>query len=1250
MIPTSIQSTISKPAFIDPAGDPRLSALSVSPPFLFRNVTARIFSLEANVAVLTAFCDQYLNMDIPPTIVHYAPALPYVYLMVLNYGSMAPSSVQAQNVGWVAQHEVAFTVVVQRWREEKGELVFKDWATVSPFIYVDDQLSLNTGREVYGWNKVTGTIDSDIPLWVTDPTAKVRQFQLGLVDFASAYSGANQSKEILLQIDLDPPTTFTTFPPDPRNPWSPLWAVPNAVANATSLLGGVLDTALAMRIRGFEAHRSWDGLRAMGAKAKEKLKSVFPDMLPSRGQAPDPSALQNAMAGLPTLFFDNVTLKQFRNPESPDLACYQALVKSKMGIDRVNRAGLLGDVNLLRGDTSGGYSIRIHQYDSQPIIQTLGLEVDSWNRADRGAAVATLKPIQPYWVDVVLYYAKGELICSRAHGAATEVAGYWQDEQKDAVPEVPPPPENCTPPYYNTALGAATQPIVGPFHFPDVTLQVYPLLADAEKLQNLLKNYLNDHLARQGMIGVDGAPRRGWRFEPLGSYVYMVVTVYGDELGGMWSGTNNIGGFFDREVTFAVPVKWFDENDQLITVGMIEPFTYSNNSRAVATDREVNGYNSIRATIESPKDRWLTTDGPIAKRQFLHLETEVIPALNVGQKAQQRTLIQIDEQHGLPTDELEWRSIADNWGRAAIEDLKRKHYDAATQGGVVEDVKALALEILANGASVNRIIVKQYRDGEELTSACYQAIVQATSAITAIYDIREIDAPVHVRVYRQPGHPLVEALGLVVKHQESFGGDVVDILQPLRPFWMRLGMTEDLATVACYRAQDKAWQIVHPAFDTVAATAATVMAQTPYFHRQGSTRVGAWLARASANTIPARPTGEALHDLLDQKKLDAWFGQRLSSVIHGGDLHRNVKNESDQWLRRSLCNQLAWIRLGFEGLADPSAKSTFIDSVRALAMDPGVGALLSCELAPGSLHGFCEMRSVRELQGINAAFESLAAPWDCGLPSDLTGPGAPHDEPASSVRFADGSTFEDTDFYKNFQLVAPGMGALLNQTTDSADSGVLTWGWEGMLNSLITEVSLMNSFNRIRDLAGRRAAARLLLFPPSGLKVLADLAVYVSDLFADGDGDPAKALAAKVTPVSEGGAARPDFRALNVAIATLEEATRFADLLETCMLDWTAPSRWRPLSYDDARAAVSSLPDLQLVIDNILSSEWENRSPETRWDNPKGGRKPDECLLDSPDIAMVGLDQGLTRWIDPESDQPGDLWVVAEASAAADGS
>jgi hypothetical protein len=60
-----------KPEYIDPAGK---EAISFKPPILFRNVTARVFPLKSEYgAVETQFCDQYLNMDIPPEIVQFNP-------------------------------------------------------------------------------------------------------------------------------------------------------------------------------------------------------------------------------------------------------------------------------------------------------------------------------------------------------------------------------------------------------------------------------------------------------------------------------------------------------------------------------------------------------------------------------------------------------------------------------------------------------------------------------------------------------------------------------------------------------------------------------------------------------------------------------------------------------------------------------------------------------------------------------------------------------------------------------------------------------------------------------------------------------------------------------------------------------------------------------------------------------------------------------------------------------------------------
>src|SRR4051794_3547149 len=118
---------IVKPEYVDPMSFGGGDAFRFRPPFLMREVTARAFPLKANIARLHEFVDQYLNMDIPDEVVHFTPALPYVYFMALNYGGMSATTLHAQRMGWVAQHEAFFLVPLQRWRREHGKLKFKGW-------------------------------------------------------------------------------------------------------------------------------------------------------------------------------------------------------------------------------------------------------------------------------------------------------------------------------------------------------------------------------------------------------------------------------------------------------------------------------------------------------------------------------------------------------------------------------------------------------------------------------------------------------------------------------------------------------------------------------------------------------------------------------------------------------------------------------------------------------------------------------------------------------------------------------------------------------------------------------------------------------------------------------------------------------------------------------------------------------------------------------------------------------------------
>ena len=1240
-----------KPDFVDVSGSP-----IVEPPFIFREVTTRVFPLKANMSRLTQFCAEYLNMDIPQDIVHYTPALPYVYLMVLNYGSMSSASVTAQNAGWVAQYEVTFTVPLRRWRRENGKLVFKGWASVSPFIYVDDQLSQMTGREVYGWPKVLSKISSDIPLWSTHPRKPTRLFTLGAPLFRNVYAGEEEKISPLIHIDYDPPGTFSEFPVNPWNPWAPLSIVPNAIRNSLSLMEEGLDLLLSQRIRGFPSELDLPALLAMARKGGKYFTDFVPQLLPMlRGQAqPDRSVVdpewkeKEAKLGLPKFLLDNVTLKQFRDPERPQLACYQALVNSKMGVNRINEAGLLGDPGLLRGDPSGGYTIRLHQYTAHPIIEVLGIEVPGTDEAAEGGPVAILKPTFPIWSDTDLWYGKGELICSRTNYLEGEIGGRssedrikrgrWFYDTDAGTKDAPPDVKEHTPVLtnYNTALGAATQPIVGPFHFPDMHVQVYPLLADREKLIGFVDWYLNKTLE-----GVN--PRQ--IFKVAGSYVYLIVSVVGNKLGTMWSANNNIGWWAEREVAFCVPVKWYqrgDHSEELISMAMIEPFVYANSGRAVITDREVNGRSSFQADINSPYDVW-NSEGPHGNRQVLHMDTELFSAISAGQKATKGTLLEIDEGDVYePGDAEAWRAVQDGWGSEAAEDLRRKTLLARTQESHVRNAKSLALEILAHQAPVNRISLKQYRDSDDISKACYQAAVHTERSITRIYNIREIERPIHVRITHVPGHPIVEKLGLKVKSVDSRQGHVVENLQPIRPFWMHVAIKEELGRVigTVVTADTNGGEHVSEKTSDAEAQkdAAAVLGKPLVTKKWVSSHP--WLKResnSSSEALAADPRNEPYFE----KPGDTRVGLSLAELAN--EKHQYLTDLSKNWLRRSLTHEMAWIKLTLHQLL--GSKPEDIDKwLKGRKLDESERAAIKDFFKLDQVGDYCSSTSIESLLALSAIVERMDPPLVLQV-------GAMSKASSSAARAAD-----DFDLLKELKARSRALSdSLVEIGKDErslnpddlyyykkelseldkdlkriiADFEKLSAHLQQIANMILT-TDIRDRMNRLRDHTKDKSLVTL-------IRQYSQWDATAKTMFDD----PMPEFPGRYNPITEAKSLLHPVRdATQVLGPLLSQATEEGKPGLPNAGDWRKLSEWRRLSRGEARNSIHELNEAQVVLESILSSEWENNGWGMRWKlgDPE---RPDHSLP----VSTIGPDstnnawpaeQGLSFW--PEKRDDRNIW------------
>ncbi len=791
---------------------------SGSPPFDLENVIMRVFPLRASYNSLQLFCDRYLN--IAPGFAWFEPAAPFIILGVINYGRMGRSG---SNYGYTSQNEVIFAVPLNWYRVEGGRRVFSGQTSISPFIWVDEPSSTWTGREVYGWAKNLAWLTPGVDAWMKDPRSRRTLFALSANVFRQLFAGQRQVPELLVEIEEEQPEALLEVPPDPFNALNPLIAWPKAALNAMRAAGSMLEAVARLPMLGYPKPDQRASIREMIVQAFGNF-NIFGQLPPG----------------------NTINLKQFRDPQRPEQIAYQALINSAMTTTSFNRGGLLGEPGLQRGDLSGGYRVRIHRYPGWPIIESLGLEV-AGETFEEGRSVAMLEPILPFWVDVDFEYGAGEVLCYRT------LRTHWTLPPSSQTPAPEPDPAltsvgraqdpavlpECvcdSPHLYNTAEGGAIEQVYGPFHFPNVTIRVLPLLADWDTLRGFCDQYLNN--GRTTEFDAEGHPVLADKepadalaehlFVPWGSYVYMIVTNFEEVTSEV-----NIGWWARRRVAFSFPVRWYkrghERDDQgndvgeetwgLKSLGLVSPFMYVDTGPAATTGREMQGWPVAEAEIVSPRHHWLHDRGPVCPPDLLELSTNVTPALNADQKMRKGLLLQVTGRD--PLDETEWngwKEVAAEWGEDLVVETRKKAEwssqapeDPANPNGWtpymrLQWLKSSGLEILVNGAPINHISLKQFRDAEDPTRACYQAINLYPETLQRVHDLREIDHRLHVAVHRYPTQPIVEALGLRVKWTDATQGQAIDYLQPIRPFWLRANMAADLGQDVLWRSGSEEWR------------------------------------------------------------------------------------------------------------------------------------------------------------------------------------------------------------------------------------------------------------------------------------------------------------------------------------------------------------------------------------------------------------------------------------------------------------
>jgi hypothetical protein len=127
------------------------------PPYTFPDVDINSFRLAVDLDVLTALCDELLNIGDPDTRgFEYRPVFPFVDLEVLHYPKMEYGLFPP--AGFVSQHECYVRFFVMKyigwngWLWPDGEM-----AVFCPMLIVDNPWSAFAGRDVMGLPKLLGS-------------------------------------------------------------------------------------------------------------------------------------------------------------------------------------------------------------------------------------------------------------------------------------------------------------------------------------------------------------------------------------------------------------------------------------------------------------------------------------------------------------------------------------------------------------------------------------------------------------------------------------------------------------------------------------------------------------------------------------------------------------------------------------------------------------------------------------------------------------------------------------------------------------------------------------------------------------------------------------------------------------------------------------------------------------------------------------------------------------------------------------
>ena len=160
-------------------------------PYEATDVTYRYFVIKADLAALKETCDRYLSTPANRAPA-YQPVTPYILFTYGTFGCLRSLTVPDSQRGFVQETECALWLFCAPVEDHGGNPVAVRLTGFCPYLFVDNQFAIASGREVYGFPKQHAALQ-----FPQDPETV---FRVSTLVFPSVGDGVREEEREVLSI------------------------------------------------------------------------------------------------------------------------------------------------------------------------------------------------------------------------------------------------------------------------------------------------------------------------------------------------------------------------------------------------------------------------------------------------------------------------------------------------------------------------------------------------------------------------------------------------------------------------------------------------------------------------------------------------------------------------------------------------------------------------------------------------------------------------------------------------------------------------------------------------------------------------------------------------------------------------------------------------------------------------------------------------------------------------------------------